>query len=250
MSNEVSWNSVWHGMNGIEFNKETFMWRFYKLLLNGCDFRGKKVLEMGCGTGINTITMAKYGAKITFLDFSKNALNIVKRNMESAGVTGELVLGDIFDYDISNEFDIVHSEGVVEHFTGPERQLVVEKHANAAKKGGNVVLIVPHVGSLGYRIGKFLSEITGSWIHGKEYPYTKNELKARMENAGLEVDGIVGGELFYAFGWLFCPLWLRDGTILQRSIRKPAGKKNFRLNYGNWAANRWGRVIASVGVKR
>ena len=75
------------------------MWRFYELLMDGYDFRGKRVLEMGCGTGINTILMAKRGAKVTFMDFSRDALNIVKRNMEIAGVDGEFVLGDILDVD-------------------------------------------------------------------------------------------------------------------------------------------------------
>jgi hypothetical protein len=52
-----------------------------------------------------------------------------------------------------------------------------------------------------------------------------------------------------SFGWLFSPLWLRRGTVLERSIRMPANRKFFRINYDNWAANRWGRALGSAGIK-
>lgn len=250
MSNVNGWGEVWKGMRGIEFGREPYMWRFYEKLLGDYDFSGKRVLELGCGTGINTILMAKRGARVTFLDYSKGALDIVRRNMEQEGVDGEFILGNMFDVDIEDQFDIVHSEGVVEHFLGKQRQGVVDRHAAATRRGGRVVIIVPQVGSFFYRTGKFMAELTGSWIHGKEYPYGRRELVRRLSRAGLEVERTSGGELFMAFGWLFSPLWLRDGSVLERSIRRPANKTFFRLNYDNWAANRWGRVIAGVGIKR
>ncbi len=250
MPNSEEWGNVWKGMKPIDFGREPYMWRFYEMLLGDYDFRGKRVIEMGCGTGINTILMAKRGARVTFMDFTRDSLDIVRRNMEREGVDGELVLGDILDSDFRDEFDIVHSEGVIEHFTGPARQRVVDMHAKAARRGGRVLIIVPHIGSLMYRLGKFAAEKSRTWIHGREHPYTRNELKKRMGRTGLDVEKIAGGELFFAFGWMFSPLWLGDGTILERSIRKPANSKVFRLNYDNWAASRWGRVLGTVGVKR
>jgi SAM-dependent methyltransferase len=249
MPDSRDWGSVWKGMKPIDFGREPYMWRFYERLLGDYDFRGKRVIEMGCGTGINTILMAKRGARVTFLDFTRDSLEIVKRNMERECVDGELVLGDILDSDFVNEFDIVHSEGVIEHFTGPARQRVVDMHARAARRGGSVLIIVPHMGSLMYRLGKFAAEKSRAWIHGREHPYTCNELGRRMERAGLKTGPVMGGELFFAFGWMFSPLWLRDGTVLERSIRKPANAVVFRMNYDNWAAKRWGRVLGTLGVK-
>jgi SAM-dependent methyltransferase len=250
MPDEKEWCNVWSGMRGLGFEKEPYMWKFYQTLLGDYDFRGKKVIEMGCGTGINTILMAKKGARVTFLDFSRDALDIVKRNMEDAEVDGEFILGNILDHDFGNEFDIVHSEGVIEHFRGAERQEIVNRHANALKKNGKAVLLVPQMGSAMYRIGKFISEKSGSWIHGYEYPYTRGELKERVRRAGLAPGPIKGGELLMAFGWMFSVFWLRRGTVLERSIKKPANRKFFRLNYNNWFADRYGRVLGVVGTKR
>ena len=251
MPNNKEWGSVWNGMKGLDFGREPYMWKFYETLLGkGYDFKGKKVIELGCGTGINTILMAKRGAKVTFLDFSKEALDLVRRNMEAAGVDGEFILGDILDYDFSGEFDISHSEGVVEHFRKRQRQLVVKKHAEALKMGGRAIVIVPQLGSLMYRTGKAISEATGAWIHGKEYPYGRRELGLRLRHAGLDVDKVIGGELLMAFGWMFSVFWLGSGTVLERSIKKPWNRKFFRLNYDNWLANRYGRVLGGVGIKQ
>jgi 2-polyprenyl-3-methyl-5-hydroxy-6-metoxy-1,4-benzoquinol methylase len=250
MSSKDGWSSIWRGMKGLEFGNETYMWKFYELLLGDYDFKGKRVLEMGCGTGINTMFMAKRGARVTFLDFSRESLDIVRRNMCRLGIDGELVLGDMFEYNFDGEFDVVHSEGVIEHFTGPARQQAVDKHAEAARRGGHVLVVVPHMGSGAYRLGKYIAEKSRTWVHGKEYPYTRHELEERMGRSGLAVEKIVGGELFIAWSWLFSPLWLSDGTLLERSLKRSANKWFFRLNYNNWLANQWGRVIGSVGVKR
>jgi hypothetical protein len=143
----------------------------------------------------------------------------------------------------------VHSEGVIEHFRGRERQLVMDRHAEAARPGGSVVIIVPNMASGMYRLGKFVSERTGAWIHGSEYPYTAWELGRRMRKAGLEPGRVIGGEMFFAAGWMFSCLWLRNGRVLERSITTPARGAFFKANYDNLIADRWGRVIACAGRK-
>ncbi|MFQ5647673.1 MAG: class I SAM-dependent methyltransferase [Candidatus Aenigmatarchaeota archaeon] len=244
------WSGIWKGMEGIEFSGETFMWKYYKLLLDGYRFRGKRVLEIGCGTGINSIIMARLGARVTFLDSSPEALGIVRKTMERFGVKGRLVCQDGLELKARNEFDLVHSEGVVEHFKGPERQQILDIHARAARKGGKVVIIVPNAKCPGYRLGKGLAELTRTWVHGAEWPYTGTELLERMARAGLRAGPVIGGEFLFSLGWAFAPLWLKTGDVLERSIRARAQDSMVRLNYNNFFANRWGRVIGAVGVKK
>jgi 2-polyprenyl-3-methyl-5-hydroxy-6-metoxy-1,4-benzoquinol methylase len=243
------WKDVWKGVGGIKFGKEPYMWKFYEMLLKDCDLRGKKVLELGCGTGINTVLMAARGARVTMLDSSREALLITRRVLSESSQEGEIVHGDALDHGFSNDFDIVHSEGVIEHFIGKERQLIVDSHSRALKKGGRAVMIVPNTKCAPYRIGKFLAEKTGTWIHGPEYPYSEKELRFRVENSGMVMENMMGGELLFSLGWLFSPLWLTGGKVLRKSIEQPADPRMIRLNYGNHMANRWGRVIAAVSRK-
>jgi len=245
------WSSIWNSIGTADFKygREPYVWKYYEKLLPGCNFKGKRVLEFGCGTGINTAIMALRGAKVTFVDYSKDALDLVRRNLERLGIDAELIQQDVFDFSEKNKYDIVHSEGLVEHFLPPKRQDMVDIHARAAKNGGKVLIIIPHLKNPPYRIGKKLASSLGCWIYGSEYPYTRNELVKRMRMAGLRPGNVIGGEFFFSLFWLFTPIALRSSRMLRKGIVNPARPWWVRLNYANYFANRWGRVIGCVGEK-
>lgn len=149
----------------------------------------------------------------------------------------------------ANDILVHNSEGVVEHFLPPRRQEIVEIHARAAKKGGKVLIIIPHIKNMPYRIGKKMANKMGCWIYGNEYPYTRNELIVRMKRAGLKPGEVLGGELLFSLFWLFTPIALRSSRMLRKGIVNPARPWWVRMNYANRWANRWGRVIGCVGEK-
>lgn len=243
------WSEYWRKIKRVRFDDEPFSWKFYEILLNGYNFKKKKVLEIGCGTGIDSIMMGLRGAKVCFLDQSKEAIKIVRDNLRRFSIDAELLNGDVFDYDFNEEFHLVHSSGTIEHYTGKKRQEIVDIHVRAVKKRGKVVLIVPHNNCIPYRIGKFMSIAIGNWIYGKELPYTKTELKYRMEKAGLDIEKIIGGEFLFSFVWLFAPIFLNSIGAMRRAIVAKGRKRLVKLNYNNFFANRWGRIIGGVGVK-
>ena len=247
----MDWSSIWEGMGKIDFDlkKGNFVWSFYEKLLGGYDFRGKKVLEFGCGTGINSIIMASRGADVTFVDTSRAALDLVKYNLDRLGLKAKLVQQDVFDFKEAGKYDLVHSEGLVEHFLPPKRQEIVDIHARAAKKGGKVLIIVPHNKCPPYRFGKALAGSLGCWLYGNEYPYTKKELLTRMKWSGLRPGDVVGGEFLFSLFWLFTPITLRSRRMLRKGAVAAKRKKFVRLNYNNRFADRWGRVIGCVGEK-
>ena len=241
------WDDIWNHFKQLEIHKTTYMFEYYKQFL-GDDFKGKKVLEIGCGTGVNSILMALLGAKVSVMDYSKEALNVVKRLSE--GLDVELIHQDMFESDIENEFDIVHSEGVVEHYLMPKRQEILDIHTHATKPDGKVLIIVPNSKCIPYRVGKRLAEKTGKWIYGNEYPYTKNELVHRMRKSGLEYEKSLGGDFIHSFSWLFSPLWLQSyGGLLGKWVSFSVNKTFYSMNYGNFLANRWGRVVGVLGRK-
>jgi len=248
---EADWSDLWSGVDRVDFNIENppYTWSFYDIMLNGYDFKGKRVLEFGCGTGVNSLVMAAKGAKLLFYDSSKRALELVKKNLDALSIDAELAQGDIFDADFNAEFDLVHSEGLVEHFLEPRRQEIVDIHARAVKKRGDLLLLVPHRKCPAYRIGKYIATKTGAWVYGDEYPYTKNELIERMSRSGVKPGRVVGGETIFSIFFLLSPLVLRSRRLIRTGITRSASNNWKRLNYDNWLANRYGRVIGAVGKK-
>ena len=245
----MAWSDVWKSVGDMRFRGETYRWFFYKKLLEGYDFRGKSVLEIGCGTGINSVFMARAGANVTFLDSSREALQIVKKALDEFSLKGELVCENAFNHGFRNEFDIVHSEGVIEHFIGEYRQQILDMHSVATKKGGKVVVIVPNMKCAPYRIGKFLSEKTGTWLYGNEYPYTQKELGRRLVKSGLDVQRLQGAEFALSYGWLLSPFLQRSDTFLKKAISGQANRTVAKFNYGRNVLNMWGSVLGAVGRK-
>ena len=79
------------------------------------NFKNLEVLELGSGTGILSILMAKEGASVTLIDKNKNALLyskiIVKELRKRGKFIGrvKIVKGDIYNIDQKGNFDIVHN---------------------------------------------------------------------------------------------------------------------------------------------
>src|SRR5262252_101162 len=49
-------------------------------------WRGKRVLEIGCGIGTDTINFARYGASVTAVDLTVKSLEVARRRAEVFGL--------------------------------------------------------------------------------------------------------------------------------------------------------------------
>jgi len=81
-------------------------------------WRGKKVLEIGCGIGTDAINFARAGSIYTGVDISVSSLDLARRRFEIYGLEGRLI-----EYDVESlskalhgeTFDLVYSFGVLHH---------------------------------------------------------------------------------------------------------------------------------------
>jgi 2-polyprenyl-3-methyl-5-hydroxy-6-metoxy-1,4-benzoquinol methylase len=88
---------------------------------------GKRVLEVGCGIGTDSINFARAGAQLTAVDLSTESINIARQRAEVMGVSDrvEFVQANAEDLTsaVSGEYDLVYSFGVVHHTPHPERAI-------------------------------------------------------------------------------------------------------------------------------
>ncbi len=80
-----------------------------------------KALEIGCGTGTNSIWLAEHGFEVTGMDISQTAIAQAGEKASAAGVACRLLVGDFMvDQVPGDPFDFVYDRGVLHVFEGHE----------------------------------------------------------------------------------------------------------------------------------
>lgn len=81
-------------------------------------FRNAKLLDVGAGSGENTVFYARWGATCTLLDMNAAALAAAERTFARYApqeVEHQIVNESLFESDLGTDFDIVVSTGVLHH---------------------------------------------------------------------------------------------------------------------------------------
>ncbi len=79
------------------------------------DVSGKSLLHLQCHFGMDTLSWARLGAKVTGVDFSDKAIELAHSLSEELGIEADFVCSDIYDLpeNLKGEFDIVYTSGGV-----------------------------------------------------------------------------------------------------------------------------------------
>ena len=89
-------------------------------------WRGKSVLEIGCGLGTDTVNFARAGARVTAVDLSDQSAAIARQRLDVYGLGDRVTIhvGDaeqLPSFIPPQTFDLVYSFGVIHHSPHPRR---------------------------------------------------------------------------------------------------------------------------------
>ena len=113
------------------------------------DFKGQKVLEIGCGAGIDSAEFARNGALVTSIDFTERSVQSTKELLIEANLPGNVMQADATKLQFEdNTFDCVYSFGVLHHIPDIEKALVEIKRV--LKPGGQIMAMLYNKNSLLY----------------------------------------------------------------------------------------------------
>ncbi|MCK5642605.1 MAG: bifunctional 2-polyprenyl-6-hydroxyphenol methylase/3-demethylubiquinol 3-O-methyltransferase UbiG [Gammaproteobacteria bacterium] len=100
--------------------------------------KGKKVLDVGCGGGILSESMAQRGAQVTGIDMGEAQLSVAKLHQLESGVEVDyqLISAEQLAEDAPESFDVVTCMEMLEHV--PDPSSVIAACSRLVKPGGHV----------------------------------------------------------------------------------------------------------------
>jgi SAM-dependent methyltransferase len=125
-------------------NRKYFVEPHIPRFANFPQWRGKDVLEIGCGIGTDSVNFVRNGAHLTIIELSSESLAITKKRLELEGLKANFINGNAEELSqllpLNQKFDLIYSFGVIHHTPHPER--VISAIAGCLKPGGELRLMV------------------------------------------------------------------------------------------------------------
>ncbi len=82
-----------------------------------------RVIDLGCGTGTNLLTLGKAGWQVTGVDFAVRAVTRAREKLASAGIAGEVRAGDVTKLEtVQGTYDLVLDIGCYHSLSEAGRQ--------------------------------------------------------------------------------------------------------------------------------
>ena len=155
--------------------------------------QGKKIIEVGSGSGLLSVALAKLGATCTLLDISALSLKNAVANFVDAGLLQPTYYNeDALSSSVPSEmFDVVWNAGVLEHFFDDGKERMILEMLRIAKPGGMVIIRVPNAWCWQLQISKTLMKVLKKWKVGFQDEHESQAAQTRVcAHAGDKHDGL------------------------------------------------------------
>ncbi len=205
------WEKFWRERKNIDevYSNEE---RIYQNLKKITKFENKKILEVGAGSGRDSLKLFFDNAKVFVLDYAPQSLEIIQDLNKKQNASLQCIQADAFQMPFPDDsFDIVFHQGLLEHFRDPLPLL--QENIRILKPGGLLLVDVPQRYHF-YTIIKHILIFFDKWFAGWETEFSIGELKKLMSQCGVEPIHSYGN-------------WMRPGLFYRivREILKKIGIK-------------------------
>jgi ubiquinone/menaquinone biosynthesis C-methylase UbiE len=158
--------------------------------------KNKKLLEIGCGTGKNSILWTKYGADVVGIDISSQRISNAKEMARERRLRAEFFEMNVEEMDFKDDsFDIVVGSSILHHL---DIEKACHEVSRVLKQGGHAIFSEP----LGHNlIVNLYRKFTPNMRTEDEHPLLMSELKKIREQFGK-----VDIRFFHIFTLLAIPL--------------------------------------------
>lgn len=146
-------------------------------------YRGRRVLEVGCGAGTDLVRFARGGARATGVDAAPSAIALARQNFAQQGLTADLQVADGEALPFADgAFDLVYAHGVVQ-YAADDRRLVAECRRVLAPDGQAIFQVYNRVSWL-----NVLSKVMKVGLEHEDAPvlrkYTAGEFRRLLSGGG------------------------------------------------------------------
>lgn len=160
------------------------------------DWKGKKVLEIGCGLGTIGINFASNGADYTGIELSDESLKLAKQRFDVNGIDGKFFSGNaehLSTFVPVEKYDLIYSFGVIHHSPYPEKILFeIERYMN--KDSVLKIMLYAKDSWKNYMIESGLDQPEAQYGCPIANTYTKNEVVDLLE--GYDIISIEQDHIF------------------------------------------------------
>jgi 2-polyprenyl-3-methyl-5-hydroxy-6-metoxy-1,4-benzoquinol methylase len=176
-------------------------------------WNGKRVLEIGCGIGTDTIRFARHGAQVTAVDLAEKSLEVARQRAAVFGLQERIrfIQADaerLSEFLPVESYDLVYSFGVIHHTPHPEQ--VVQELRKYAGPESTVKIMIYHQWSwkvlwilLTYGKGEFwkLSRLVAEYSEAQTgcpvtYIYSRTKGRRLLEKGGFQVTDVTVDHIF------------------------------------------------------
>ncbi len=157
---------------------------------------GSKVLDVGCGGGILTESLAAQGAVVTGIDMAEKPLGVARLHQQESGADVEYLqtTAEVLAAERAGHYDTVTCLEMLEHVPSPYD--VIAACATLVKPGGNVFFSTINRNPKSFLFAivgaEYVLRLLPAGTHEYEKFIRPSELEAWSRGAGLQLAGSIG----------------------------------------------------------